>query len=294
MDTSNYESLRHEGQAPFEGWACGVRLEAILVPRTTATQSWTRKPIFMTRHLAHLLLVAACCLTQALAHGLEVPVVIYPAIADRAATPEAFVPAGWRLEHLARGRLDTDDREDALLVLRMDDPANVVDNSGFGPDRFDTNPRMLVALLAQPDGGWRQVMRNHSLVPRPDSPVMDDFLDDDPAGAITIHPNRTWSIALRSWASAGTWSMRQVTHTFRLEGGCMRLIGYDDMHLHRGSGEITTTSVNHLTGGAWIQPGSISDDAPGPQRRTRLASNPRLCIDDVGDGLVFTPDLADR
>ncbi|WP_164972075.1 hypothetical protein [Luteimonas sp. YGD11-2] len=248
----------------------------------------------MLRHPACLLLTIACCLMPALARGFEVPDVTYPAIAERAATTEAFAPPGWRLEHLARGRLDADDREDALLVLRMDDPANVIDNSGFGPDRFDTNPRMLVAVLAQPDGSWRRVMHNHTLVPRPESPVMDDYLDDDPAHAVTIHPNRTWSVALRSWASAGTWSMRQVSHTFRLEGDCMRLVGYDDMHLHRASGETMTTSVNHLTGRAWTRPGSIEDDAPGPQRHTRLAANPRLCIDEVGDGLSYLPELLDQ
>lgn len=247
----------------------------------------------MPRHLPRLVLAAACCLLPALAHGFDVPDVPYPVIVERAATPEAFVPAGWHLEHRARGRLDADERDDALLVLRMDDPANVIDNTGFGPDRFDTNPRMLVALLAQADGSWLQVMRNHGLVPRPESPVMDDFLDNDPAHAVTIRPNRTWSVALRSWASAGSWSMRQVVHTFRLEGGCMRLVGYDDMHLHRGSGEITTTSVNYLTGRAWVRPGSIEHDTPGPERRARLASNPRLCIDDVGDGLSFAPELVD-
>lgn len=248
----------------------------------------------MPSSFTRVLLTATCCLLPTLVHGLEIRDVVYPAIAEHAPTPEAFVPEGWRLEHLARGRLDEDDREDALLVLRMDDPANVIDNTGFGPDRFDTNPRMLVALLAQADGRWRQVMRNHRLVPRPESPVMDDYLDDDPASAVTIRPNRTWSVALRSWASAGSWSMRQAAHTFRLEGDCMRLVGYDDMHLHRATGETTTTSVNYLTGRAWIRPGSIEHDTPGPERRTRLVANPRLCIDDVGDGLSFMPEFVEQ
>ncbi|MGY1410762.1 hypothetical protein ACW5EG_14455 [Luteimonas sp. A611] len=265
-----------------------------IVPGIIVGHPRDRPAIPMPRLFARRLLTTAFCLIPALAHGLEIRGVAYPPIADRAAAPEAFVPTGWRLEHLARGRLDADDREDALLVLRMDDPANVIDNTGFGPDRFDTNPRMLVALLAQPDGGWRQVMRDHRLVPRPESPVMDDFLGDAAGSAVTIRPNRTWSVALHSWASAGTWSMRQVAYTFRLEGDCMRLVGYDDMHLHRASGEITTTSVNYLTGRAWIQPGSISDDTPGAKRPTRLGSNAPLCIDDVGDGLAFSADLQEH
>ena len=241
-----------------------------------------------------LVAAAACCLLPVPGRGVELPEVSYPAIVERAASLEGFVPSGWRLEHLARGRLDADERGDALLVLRMDDPANVIDNDGLGPARFDTNPRMLVAALAQPDGSWRQVMRNHRLVPRPESPVMDDVFDDDPGTAVAIRPNRTWSVALRSWASAGTWSTRQVAYTFRLEGGCMRLVGYDEMHLHRASGEITTTSVNYLTGRGWIRSGSVEDDVDRGAQPARLAANPRLCIDDVGDGLSFAPGLPDR
>lgn len=245
----------------------------------------------MSRYLASLLLTAVCGLLPALAQALEIPEVAYPALVEHAESPESFVPVGWRLEHIAHGRLDADDLEDAILVLRMDDPANIISNGGYGPKRFDTNPRMLLAVVALPDGTWRQVMRNHHLVPRPESPVMDDYLGDDPAGAVTIRSNRTWSVALHSWASAGTWSMRSVGLAFRLEGGCMRLVGYDNMHLHRATGETATTSVNYLTGRAWIQPGSISDDEPRAQRPARLASQARLCIEDVGDGLEFTPDL---
>lgn len=63
-------------------------------------------------------------------------------------------------------------------------------NRGNGPKHFGTNPRMLVAVVALPDGSWRQIMRNHDLVPRPESPVKDDYLDYDPAAAVTIRSNR--------------------------------------------------------------------------------------------------------
>lgn len=247
----------------------------------------------MPRQIAALLLLLACCFATASAQSFELPDVAYPDLAERAATPQAFVPPGWRLEHQARGWLDADELEDAILVLRMDLPGNVVDNNGFGPDRFDTNPRILVALLADADGGWRRVMANHTLVPRPEMPVMDDFLHDDAASAVTVGTNRTWTVGLHSWASAGTWSTRAVTYTFRLEDDCMRLAGYDEMHLHRASGEITRTSVNYLTGRAWTQPDSIESDTPGPQRWTRLASAASICISDIGDGLSFEPDLGD-
>ena len=239
------------------------------------------------------LLLLACCAMAPSVHAFELPEVVYPRIAERAAAPEAFVPVGWGLEHRARGRLNDDDLEDALLVLRMEAAANVVDNAGLGPSRFDTNPRMLVAVVGEADGSWRRVMVDHALVPRPESAVMDDFLGDDASSAITMRPSRAWSVGLYSWASAGTWSTRTVTYTFRLEEGCMRLIGYDEMHLHRASGETNATSVNYLDGRAWVQPGSIEDDTPGPKQWTRLASKARVCIGDIGDGLSFNPQLVE-
>ena len=71
----------------------------------------------------------------------------------------------------------------------------------------------------------------------------------------------------------------------------MRLVGFDDMDIHRASGEIMTTSVNYLTGRAWTQAGHISKDEPEPKRWTRVATNERICIEDVGHGLSFQPAL---
>ena len=247
----------------------------------------------MRRTVARLPLCLSCLVFASQVGAFEVPEVAYPEITATAASPAGFVPPGWRLEHEARGLLDADALEDALLVLRMDDPGNIVDNAGYGRAPFDTNPRMLVVAVATEDGGWRRVMSDHALVPRPDSPVMDDFLGDDAAGRVQIRPGRTWSLSLHSWASAGTWSTREVTYTFRLEGDCMRLVGYDAVDLHRASGDITTTSVNYLSGRAWTQPGHIAEDAPGLQRWTRLASKARACIQDIGHGLSFEPELLD-
>lgn len=185
------------------------------------------------------------------------------------------------------GRLDANDIDDALLLLRMDAPANVIVNDGFGQSRFDTNPRMLVALLAEPGGGWRRIMADHALIPRPESPVMDDYLGDDPATAITISRKHTWSVHLHSWASAGTWYMREIDYTFRLEGSFMRLVGFDSITRHRASGDTETESVNTLTGRAWTSTGSIAADTPGEKNWTRMNSKVRVCIGDIGDGLDF-------
>lgn len=156
------------------------------------------------RMWARTLLILALAVAPAASARLpDLPAVVYPPIPERAERVAGFVPAGWRLEHAARGRLDADHRDDALLVLRMAHPGNLLPNEGFGPDLFDTNPRMLVAVFAE-EGGYRRAMVDHALVPRPDMPVFDDYLEDDPAAAIRIHGNRSVSVRLHSWASAGT------------------------------------------------------------------------------------------
>lgn len=236
--------------------------------------------------LAFALLAAPAAQAERAAH----PAVTYPELRARAQKLEDFVPAHWRLEHVVGGQLDDTPGEDALLLLRMSRDSNILRDAGPGAQPFDTNPRMLVAVLADGDG-YRRVMSDHALVPRPHDPAFDDYLGDDPASAIAIHPNRTFSVALHSWASAGTWTTRALKFTFRLEAGCARLIGYDHSDLHRASLESTATSVNYLSRRAWTRSGSMTEDIDDPQTWTRLARGPRLCIEDVGDGLSFDPEV---
>ena len=246
----------------------------------------------MPRRIPRLPLWLACCFfAAAQAQAFDVPEVAWPGVVERAAAPSGFVPPGWRIEHEERGLLDDDALEDVLLVLRMDDPGNIIDNDGPGPDRFDTNPRMLVAAVATSDGDWRQVMVDQALVPRPVNPAMEDALCTDSSCGVEIRPDRTWRVSLGSWSSAGSWSMRTVAYTFRFERDCMRLLGYDDMDLHRASGAIMERSVNYLSGRAWTQRDHIGGEGPEPKQWTRLASKEPVCIGDVGHGFSFTPDL---
>lgn len=237
-------------------------------------------------------LAAASAALPAFAQALEVPVVEIPAIPARAASAQGFVPDGWRLEHAVAGRLDDNAQPDLLLLLRMDDPTNVVAHDGLGVSPFDTNPRMLVFAFADAGGGYRRALVDHALIPRAESSVLDDVLQDDPANALRIATNRAVSITLHSWASAGSWSTHDRTFTVRWQDGCFRLIGFDRAGLHRGSGETDAMSVNYLTGRAWTRGGSIEDDAPGPTRPTRLRDRTPICLDAIGDGFAFEPALA--
>jgi hypothetical protein len=149
---------------------------------------------------------------------------------------------------------------------------------------------VLVIALADADGGYRRALVDHALIPRPESPVLADVLQDDPASVIRIADNRAFSITLHSWASAGTWYTSNRTYTFRRQDGCFRLIGFDQSSLHRASGETEETSINYLTGRAWTRSGSIEDDE-GDRQSRRLAKRSMICLEDVGDGFSFQSGL---
>ncbi|WP_369976395.1 hypothetical protein [Xanthomonas bundabergensis] len=219
------------------------------------------------------------------AQALDPPAVAYPTLPAQGRDASAFVPAGWRLEFERRGDLNGDGRADLLLVLKMAEPRNVLDNTGFGPDRFDTNPRMLAVAFAE-DGGYRLALQDHALIPRPDAPNMEDYLD----GAEPSIARGAFSVNLHQFASAGSWSTSETTFLFRYGHGCFQLIGYDVHGMHRGSGEVSELSVNYLTGKAKLSKGSIEDAA----LRTTWRQLPRQalrCLQQIGDGLAFDPGV---
>ena len=217
----------------------------------------------------------------------DVPDVDYPRLPTQGASVDAFVPAGWALEQRDEGDLDKDGRPDVVLVLRMQSPANVIANDGLGAERFDTNPRMLAVLLAR-DAGYTLAVQDHTLIPRPDNPVMDDYLDGD--DAVTVRRG-AFTVALRSWASAGSWYTSSTTYTFRLQEGCFRLIGYDQTWLHRGSGEMGTTSLNLAAGKGVFEKGTMESDAPLASKTVAIPRGPLPCLQDIGNGFEYDPGV---
>lgn len=237
--------------------------------------------------------VAATLLALALgtpalaAHAQDIPDVDYPALPAHGAAVEAFVPAGWALEQRDEGDLDRDGRADVVLLLRMQAPGNVIDNDGLGPDRFDTNPRLLAVLLAR-DDGYALALQDHTLIPRPDNPVMDDAIEGD--DAVTVRRG-AFTVQLYSWASAGTWYTSNTTFTFRRQDGCFRLIGYDQTWAHRATGEMGTRSLNFAAGKAVFEQGSVESDAPLATKTVAIAKRPLPCLQDVGNGFDYDPGV---
>lgn len=215
------------------------------------------------------------------------PEVRYPRLPATGATVQAFVPEGWTIEFEQSGDLSKDGRDDVVLVLRMQDPANVVQNEGLGASEFDTNPRLLAVLFAEAAGGYRLAVQDHALIPRPDNPVMADYLEGVDAVAVR---RGAFAVRLHSWASAGSWSMGNTSFTFRHQDGCFRLIGYDATNVHRGSGEILESSLNFPAGKAVFKHGSIESEA----RETKTRPIPRRampCLQDIGSGFEYAPGV---
>jgi hypothetical protein len=217
---------------------------------------------------------------------LGIPSVTHPALARHAPTAEGFVPAGWRIESEKSGDLNGDGRADIVLVLRGNDPRNVIDaRSQGGPEKFDTNPRILAVAFAAAAGGYELALENHTLIGRTIEPSAQDPLDPNgvQAGGVEIKRG-TLRVTLGYFGG----DMGHRTYTLRARNGLFELIGFDSVDVERGSGAMEEVSVNYATRRMKHSSGSISDDATRAAWTT-LPSRPPLTVEEIGDGLAFQP-----
>jgi hypothetical protein len=159
----------------------------------------------------------------------------------------------------------------------------VLENEGLGEPHFDTNPRLLAAVLAE-GKAYRLAFSNTALIPRHDSPTMDDPFTS--VESIT----RGFDVNLHSFANAGSWWMGNSKFRFRFQDGCFRLIGYDATSVHRASQASEATSVNYLTGAVVLTHAESAEAKPTIEHR-RLKTKKPVCIEAVGDGFEFQPEL---
>ncbi|WP_238319596.1 hypothetical protein [Xanthomonas maliensis] len=228
------------------------------------------------------------------AEAPSVPDVQYPRIAAHTSNADALVPKDWRVERRLQGDLDRDGRPDLVLVLKMTDPANVLQVDDLTPEPLDTNPRLLVAALADPAGGYRTIAQDHALIPRRESNYQDDALDEDGVaggGGVSIDKAGALIVTLTQFASMGSWQMGDTSFSFRYQDGCLRLIGYDRSIVQRNTGDTYGLSINYLTGRAWRSHGSIEHDGEPPKHWLRLPKRPPQCLEQVGNGMEFDPGV---
>lgn len=237
------------------------------------------------RLLALLILpVPAAAAAQEEEGGL--PPVTYPSLPDSAASAAGFVPQGWQLEASAAGDLDRDGRSDIAMVLKMDDPANVLPNEGLCGDTIDTNPRILAVALAERGGGYRLGTSNQELIPRRDNACAVDWFGAPEQLSITRGAVR---IDLERFMSAGGWDMGTTSFTFRWEGEDLRLIGYDFSNVKRNTGDTAGLSVNYITGRAKLTRGRLDSDRE-TVRWVSLHNRGPVTIHAIGNGMEYDPE----
>lgn len=218
---------------------------------------------------------------------LVVPPVLYPALPATAAGAEGFAPRGWRVEAQAVGDLSGDGRADLAVVLRMNDPANVLAHDGLGDNPFDTNPRILAVALGVPGGGYRLAAQDHRLIARRDYPTQSDPFEQELAIA-----RGSLNVTVRLFMNAGGWGAGSSSFRFRWRDNGLRLIGYDHMDVQRNSGCMTRLSINYLTGRVRRSSGRTDLDRE-TVRWSRLPVRALLPIDRIGDGLEFDAGVGD-
>lgn len=234
-----------------------------------------------------LLLLTPLLLTAltASAQELRIPPVDYPVLPARATTAEGFLPSGWRIEEQLSGDLNGDKRDDLVLVLRQQDPRNIVEHDGFGISPLDSNPRMLAIAFAGPAGGYTLAAQNHTLITRHETPNLSDVFEDGPGVSIVRGTLRT---TLFFFSNAGSWSTGSASFTFRWQDGAFALIGYDNSSLMRNSGHTESLSINYATRRVRYTEGSIDSDEDSVRWET-LTSPRRWTLETVGDGSAFQP-----
>ncbi len=234
-----------------------------------------------------LLLLTPLLLTAltASAQELRIPPVDYPVLPARATTADGFLPSGWRIEEQLSGDLNGDKRDDLVLVLRQQDPRNIVEHDGFGISPLDSNPRMLAIAFAGPAGGYTLAAQNHTLITRHEAPNLSDVFEDGPGVSIVRGTLRT---TLYFFSNAGSWSTGSASFTFRWQDGAFALIGYDNSSLMRNSGHTESLSINYATRRVRYTEGSIDSDEDSVRWET-LTSPRRWTLETVGDGSAFQP-----
>jgi len=199
-----------------------------------------------------------------------------PALPAQAATPEAFVPAGWQIEQRQAVDLDRDGRPDAVLLLRPDAPPPA---PGAG-----TSPERVLAVLKAGRAGWQLAGANARLVPQVDLATQEDPL----ANGELLAERGSVLLSLGLGSTAGSYLSAVVRYRLRIDGGCVRLIGYDRLQTHRGTQETQDLSVNFLTGRVLHTSGNAQGDTTA-RRQARLAANPRRCLPDLDSATSFSP-----
>ena len=233
-----------------------------------------------SRSVAFGAFLSVLCGAAAPAVSANIRPVAYPTLPPMVDGAQAVVPDGWRSSSLVWGDLNRDGHKDFVLLLRDNDPALRPSKS------FDTNPYMLAIYFSDGDGQYRRIASNHRLIPRHDSPELEDVIDSVTGGGVRIENNTLRvSLGLFSGTSSG---MGRLGFTFRWQDGHFILIGFDSYEVNRADGSISSDSYNFLTGRRKHGVSSIDSDQT-KFTWSSFARHRAPTLNEMGDGTAFDP-----
>lgn len=207
--------------------------------------------------------------------GLALPLLASaqaPTLPARGASVADFVPSGWTVEQQHPADLDRDGRADALLLLR-------------GPGLAGRSPPRTLAVLLDGPGGYRMAASNERLIPQVDLTSQEDPLAD---GEIAVRRGG-FELKLGLVAIQGSYLSASLRYVFRYQGGCFLLIAFDRLQTHRATLDTEDLSVDFVAGAVQVSRGNAQSDDEAKVHREPLASNPRRCLQDLGDAATFNP-----
>ena len=176
------------------------------------------------------------------------------ALAQHAATPQAFAPKGWSVEANATGDLNGDGKPDAVLVLK------------------DAKGVRMIAVAFGGAGGYDLAAQNSKLLPVDSSDAQDTF----DKGGLAIKGR---VLNIRTDQLRGN-----TTYSFRFQNGRFELIGYHSVGADAGT--IEDDSYNFSTGRMQRSVSPIDGDPKKP-RQFKFQS-PVVTLDGI-DGDYLPP-----
>ena len=205
-----------------------------------------------------------------------------PALPAQAGTLAGFLPAGWNITQQVQADLNADGRVDAVLLaqpLAPEQPAAAV----AGADAGWSPPRLLLVLLRS-GAGWTLAAQNHRLVPRVDLSSHEDPLANGELSA----RRGGFRLNLGLAATMGSYQQATLRYSFRRQGGCVRLVTFERLELHRATLATQDLHIDYLRGTVLHRNGNAQTEA-SQQRRERLPAQPRRCLPDLDDAASFKP-----
>lgn len=163
----------------------------------------------------------------------------YPAIVEKAASLNDFVPKGWSILDSATGDLNNDRLPDAVLVLQHNDSVLLVKNEDFA-DTVKTQPRILAVLFKS--------ATDHlfHLKEQADSFILThgNVFTDDPYQSVTIKKG-ILQVDFYWYPAGGNWFHSNV-YKFRYQQNDFFLIGAEYEERNKATSDFNKYSYDFL------------------------------------------------